>query len=66
MFKNIITSNEIKRELSGKIILFAEVFNKSDQNEGVDIIGNSKEFNSKNNNNKDNKMSKSPKKDLVK
>jgi hypothetical protein len=27
MFKNINTSNEIKRELSGKIILFAEVFN---------------------------------------
>jgi hypothetical protein len=66
MFKNIITSNEIKRELSGKIILFAEVFNKSDQNEGVDIIGNSKDNNKDNNNNKDNKMFKSPKKDLVK
>lgn len=60
MFKNITTNNEIKRELSGKIILFAEVFNKSDK---IKILKNSKEIDLENIITSDNKILKSLKKD---
>jgi len=60
MFKNIMTNNEIKRELSGKIILFAEVFNKSEK---IKILKNSKEIDLENTFTNDNKILKSLKKD---
>lgn len=55
-----MTNNEIKRELSGKIILFSEVFNKSEK---IKILKNSKEIDLENTFTSDNKILKSSKKD---